>query len=412
MKQIFFSLFVLSSSIVAHAQKNYVPAIIINQQNDSIRGFVDYRNWRITPEQISFKQTLSAEEQHLKAVDVAGFLIVPENELYISRQLQLDITAQTLDNLLETNERVYKNDTVFLLSIVRGTYNLYSFTDKNDQLHFVYDSTGQPARELRLTKSRASDGSDAIATINHYQQQLEYILRACPDVAKRARRTDYAENALRNLFVAYHQCHNPSEKIAVKAKEKAGVKWGLMAGAGFNSYHFSGDHSLSRGSYKGTTTPLIGLFIDIPVSRNRQQYWCSAEAHYKVVDASGGLSRENILGSTNEQANLKFSYVQLNLLFRYVYPKGRVKPFANIGWANAIMISESKNERYNVGHKEDARIAIDGPRKHESGLLGGVGAQYSRLQIEARYLWSNGFSPYVSLGTGVRSVQAIVRFAF
>lgn len=411
MKQIFLSLFVLCT-IVARAQKNYVPAIIINRHQDSVRGFVDYRNWRITPEQISFKRELSGEEQHFKASDIAGFLVLPENELYISRQVQLDITVQTLDNLLATNDRIYKNDTVFLMNIVKGVFNLYSFTDKSDQPHFVYDSAGQSARELRLIKKRASDARDAIANINLYQQQLEFLFAACPDVAKRARRTSYGENALRDLFIAYHECRNPSEKIAVKAKEKLGIRWGLLAGVGFNSYNFAGVHSLAKAGYKGTTMPLPGLFIDIPASRNRHQYWFSGEAHYKVLDASGILNNQNILGPTQDQVNLKFSYVQLNLLFRYVYPEGAVRPFANIGWGNSIMISENKNERYQVDRKEDVREAIDGPRKHENVFLGGAGVQCKRLQIEARYAWSNGFSPYTSLSTAINSWQGVVRFAF
>lgn len=360
MKQILLYLLVLSS-LVARAQKNYVPAVVISQQNEALRGYIDYRNWRITPEQITFKQDLQGGEQHFKASDITGFVIVPEDELYVSRFVELDITLQNIDNLLATDERIYKKDTVFLLNIVKGAYNLYVFTDKNDQPHFVYDSAGQPAIELKLIKKGVSGASDAIAVLPLYQQQLERLFAACPDVAKRARRTDYGENALRNLFIAYHECRNPSEKITVKAKEKTGIRWGLLAGAGFNSISFTGTHSLAEASYKGTTSPLAGLFVDIPVSRNRHQYWCSAEAHYKVLEASGLVRNENILGFTEEQANMKFSYVQLNLLFRYLYPKGAVKPFANVGWGNSIMISESKNERYRVVDKENVREAIEGP---------------------------------------------------
>jgi len=411
MKQILLYLLVFSS-IVARAQKNYVPAIVISQQNDSLRGFIDYRNWRVNPEQISFKQDLQANEQRFTAADIAGFLIPSENELYLSREVELDVTVQTIDNLLATNERVMKNDTVFLLNIVKGAYNLYLFNDKNDQPHFVYDSAGQAAKELRLIKKRASDDANAIATINLYQQQLSFLFAGCPAVADKARYVRYSENALRNLFRDYHQCRNPSEKIAVKAKEKSGIRWGLLAGAGFNSISFSGSHYLAAASYKNSTTPLAGLFLDIPVSRNRHQYWFSAEAFYKTEDASGSFGNSNILEAWQEQVNLKFSYAQLNLLFRYLYPKGTVKPFANVGWGNGIMISESKNERYRTDRKNDAVEAIDGPRKHETTFLAGIGVQYKRIQLEARYAWSNGFSPYVSLGTGVRSLQGIVRFAF
>ncbi|WP_298740798.1 hypothetical protein [uncultured Chitinophaga sp.] len=410
MKQFLLYLLVLSS-VVARAQKNYVPAVIISQQNDSLRGFIDYRNWRINPEQISFKQDLQGHEQRFSAGDIAGFLVTAENELYVSRQVELDVTVQTIDNLLATGERVTRNDTVFLLTIVKGAYNLYLFNDRNDQPHFVYDSAGVPAKELRLVKSRASDGSNAIATFPLYQRQLSYLFAACPEVARKAADVRYSEDALRKLFTDYHQCRNPSEKIAVKAKEKLNVRWGLLAGTGFNSFNFSGSHSMTRASYKSNTTPLAGLFIDVPVSRNRQQYWLSAEAFYKTESASGTFTNANILESWQEQVSMKFSYAQLNLLFRYLYPKGTVKPFANVGWGNGVMIGENKNEKYRTDRKDDVEKAINGPRKHETTFLAGGGVQYKRIQIEGRYAWSNGFSPYISLNTSVRSLQVIARFA-
>jgi hypothetical protein len=411
MKYIFLLLLVLGAS-VARAQKNFVPAIVISHQHDSLRGFIDYRNWRVNPAQISFKQDLSAEEQHFKPTDISGFLILPENELYLSRQVELDVTPQTLDHLMAVYERTYRNDTVFLLNIVKGVYNLYGFTDKGDQIHYVYDSTGLAAKELRLIKSRASDGSNAIATINLYQQQMAFIFADCPAVAKRAARARYSEDALRELFVDYHQCRHPSEKIVVKAKEKAGIRWGLLAGISFNSYSFSGMHFLAEASYKNSVSVLPGLFLDIPVSRNRHQFWGGVEAFYKVVEASGTLNNNNILESWQEQVNLKFSYAHVNLLFRYLYPKGHVKPFASVGWGNAFMLSESKNERYRKGNEDRRQPAIEGPAKHETSFFIGAGLQFKKIQVEARYAGSGGFSPYVSLATSVNSVQGIVRFAF
>lgn len=411
MKQLFLYLLVLST-VVARAQKNYVPAIIIDQHQDSLRGFVDYRNWRISPDEISFKKDLSAEEQHFRPSDISGFLVVPANELYVSRFVKVDITRQTLDHLLDTDERDYKNDTLFLLSIVKGAYGLYVYTDKHDQPHYLYDAPGKPIEELRLIKRRIPDGSTAIMTLNHYQQQLAILFGDCESVSKRAGRVNYTENALRGLFVDYHQCRNPSEKIMVKEKEKMGVQWGPLVGIGANNYKFRGRHPMANADFKSSVTPLLGLFINIPLSRNRHQYWCGAELFYKVEEANGSLVTGNILEKWTEHVNMKFSYAQVNLLFRYIYPKGAVRPFANIGWGNGLLIGENKNLVYRTtSGGSDEKEAIDGPRKHETTILGGAGVQYGRLQFEARYAWSNGFSPYVTLGVGVHSWQGVVRFA-
>ena len=70
-------------------------------------------------------------------------------------------------------------------------------------MHFVYDSAGQAAKELRLIKKRASDDANAIATSSLYQQQLSFLFAGCPAVANKARYIRYSENALRNLSLIH-----------------------------------------------------------------------------------------------------------------------------------------------------------------------------------------------------------------
>ncbi len=403
MRSAFLSLLILCATL-AQAQKNYVPAILIGPQNDSLHGFIDYRNWRITPDEISFK-SLSGEERKCRPKDMQGFLIIPENELYVSRPVKLDITSHNLDHVLGTNKREYLEDTVFMLSIVQASYNLYLYTDKNDRAHFVYDSAGQPTQELLVTKKNVNNTS--VQTLNTYQQQLANLFIACEAVSKKAFRAQYAENDLRSLFVAYHECQHPSDKVVVKKKEKSGITWGVLAGASFNSYTFTGPHYLASGKYGPSQSPLLGLFLTVPLGRDRRQFAMGAEALYRTSDASGTMPDYSIMSDAPSDVNLKFTYVQLNVLFRYTYPKGTVRPFANVGVGNGLIIKENKNELLRQGL--DPEVAIDGPRKHEESLFGGIGAQFKRFQVEGRYVVSNGFSPYNIMSVGVHSLQLMLR---
>ncbi|TWI92287.1 outer membrane protein with beta-barrel domain [Chitinophaga japonensis] len=392
-------------TLQAAAQKNYVPAIIITPESDSLRGLVDYRNWRKAPESIHFRKDLSAAEQTFTPLDIRGFLILPANELYVSRPVKLDITDESIDRLLATDEREHLEDTVFLLNIVQGVYNLYVYMDEHDRYHYVYDAEGQPVQELQVLRKKAPGSSSAILTLNHYQQQLYLLFGDCPSIAKRASRASYRENNLRELFAAYHRCRQPSTALTIKQTEKSSVRWGVLAGFSANTIRFTGDHPLARMPYTSSASVLPGLFLDIPCSRQRQQYWLGAELYYKTQDASG--ERIGARGQPVEQVDLKFTYLQLNVMFRYVYPKGRVRPFVNVGWGNAVVLSENENKRFREGYRDSE--AIDGPRKHEGSIFGGLGVQYGRFQVEARHARTNGFSPYNALGTGIRSWQGVVR---
>jgi len=401
----FITCLLILCALQAAAQKNYVPAIVITPGNDSLQGLVDYRNWRKAPESIHFKQDLSAPEQSFTPSDIQGFLILPVNELYVSRPVKLDITDESIDHLLATDEREYLEDTVFLLNIVQGVYNLYMYMDKHDRYHFVYDAGELPVQELQVLRKKARGSNSAIITLKHYQQQLYLLFGDCPSIAKRAGRADYREKSLRELFVAYHRCKRPSATLAVKKTERSRVRWGVLAGFSSNTTRFTGDHPLSRLSYTSSAYVFPGLFLDIPCSRQRQQYWFGTELYYKTLDASG--EQTGASGQPVDQVYFKFSYLHLNVMFRYVYPKGAVRPFINVGWSNAVMLSEKRNERMREGYRNS--IAIDGPKRHEAGIFGGIGVQYGRFQVEVRHARSNGFSPYNALGTNIRSWQGVVR---
>src|SRR5690606_8384164 len=132
-------------------------------------------------------------EQSFTPSDIQGFLILPANELYVSRPVKLDITHQSIDHLLATDERAYQEDTVFLLNIVQGVYNLYVYIDKHERYHYVYDAAGQPVQELQVVKRKAPGSRSAIITLNHYQQQLYLLFGDCPSIAKRAGKASYRE---------------------------------------------------------------------------------------------------------------------------------------------------------------------------------------------------------------------------
>jgi hypothetical protein len=51
---IIFSFFYIQT---AHCQKNFIPGSIITLSGDSIKGFIDYRNWQNNPNIISFRES-------------------------------------------------------------------------------------------------------------------------------------------------------------------------------------------------------------------------------------------------------------------------------------------------------------------------------------------------------------------
>ena len=59
MRLVALSLCLLVSCSVAFSQALYLPAIVVNQQGDTLKGQIDYRNWRVNPKTINFKKDVA-----------------------------------------------------------------------------------------------------------------------------------------------------------------------------------------------------------------------------------------------------------------------------------------------------------------------------------------------------------------
>lgn len=395
---------VLFAFAPAFAQRNYVPAVITTLKNDSLRGFIDYRNWNISPSEIHFKESLSDDKvKNFGPGEIKGFRIAQPDEMYVSRKVKLDITNQEL-NLNVSTVRVFQDTLIFIRLVQDGVYSLYVYTDMYSRGHFIYEKD-EITKELEYVKTYVfNDSFEGIYTSKLYQKQLELLFNDCPAVAKRGARAEYREASLINLFIAYNNCKNPASLKTAK-KVKSGLVFGIMSGISFNSFKLDGMGQLFRESnYKSSESLVAGIFLDIPFSHNRRQFSLMNELLYKSVKTEGTARNAHF-------AAFEFSYLQVSTLFRYTYPKGQVKPYANLGMGNSFAISTKQNVA--TYRAQDAPVvAIDGPRTYEQSLILGVGAQLSHFNAELRYAVSNGFSPYSSNSSTVKSVQILAGYRF
>jgi hypothetical protein len=395
-------------AFTAVAQRNYVPGIVITNQHDSLNGYIDYRNWNISPDKISFKRTLeSTEEQSFTPEGILGFKISGQDELYVSRKLAIDITDQRINALEASKERTIQDTAVFLVRLVNGIYSLYAYTDKFTREHYFYDGKEEGMRELIYSKAYVTnDHGSGLYENKSYQALLTVIFQDCPEVARNGGKVTYREQNLRNLFLAYNHCKNPSsvnEEVIVKKRTTNKIWFGIMGGASFNSYHFKGPSAWSMAKYDGSVNPFAGVWLDIPTSRGMREFSVVTELLYRSTTAKGTMSNGN-------QVKFGFSYAQVNLLLQYTYPKGMVKPFGNIGLGNGFIVKTSDNKMSTMPNVW--REVIDGPRSHEQAFLAGAGVKVSKFKAELRYSIGNGFSPYTATKTSIRSIQAVLGYHF
>lgn len=396
------------------AQRNYVPGVIVTLQNDSLKGFIDFRNWYQSPTEIVFKESLSnATEQRFKPADINGFKVAEPEVEYVSRKLRIDITKQDINSLNETTERTVQDTPVFLMKIVTGRYNLYEYIDLFSRAHYIYDALDVPATELEYVQryiTRSSGGG--IYTDERYKDQLAVLFADNTTLAAKARRVSYWEANLKKLFLAYNNYKEPGngneKQVTVKKKARIPVTYGIMGGMAFNSYPFKGSAFIGLAEYENSQGPIGGVWSEIPLGRTGRNISFEAELLYKKLETNG------VLHGAYSGGVLKFgfSYLQVNTLFRYTYPtKTAVRPYINAGIGNGFVVKTSDNGLLRSPDRKWEK-AIDKPRTYEQTLIGGIGVKIYKVNAEIRYTSGNGFSPYAGGRSTIRSFQVLAAYAF
>lgn len=401
----------MAVACVAIAQRNYVPATIITLKNDSLKGFVDFRDWYQAPTSITFKQSLSdASDQHFGPGDISGFRIGDAMDEYVSRKVKIDVTYEDFSAQSEMGAREIRDTLVFLHKLVTGHYNLYEYIDKHSRAHYIYDAAHVPVTELELIKAYVyGTNREGVFTDERYKQQLSELFADAPGISRKSLTANYSEKSLSRLFMAYNKEKNPAT-VATPLSEKGNVRYpvtfGLMGGMSFNSFNFYGSALFTKGKYPSYNSPIGGIWANVPLGRAGRNFSIAFEAFYKRIKTATKVE-------IGDDYKFDFSYLQVNTLVRYTYPtKSAIRPYANIGIGHGFMIKETDNARRYYYRPEEWIQAIEKLRKYEQSLVGGIGVDIYRFGIEARYNTSNGFSNYVSGKSAVNSFQLLARFTF
>ncbi|MCW3118704.1 MAG: hypothetical protein JWM28_2786 [Chitinophagaceae bacterium] len=399
----------------AMSQSGFVPAIIVNNTGDSLHGKVNYHDWKKTPASIDFI-SFTNEKRNFNASSIRSFYILPTQERYESFIVDIDMTpadyvkvvaARILNPLSEQKQ-------VFLLQIIKSTsLNFYVFKDHNKSHLYYSKDDGRPV-EL-IDQYLFVEESESLRHNETYKQQLTSLAASCPEAVQKINNLSYSEDKVKKVMVQYLQCVNPVEVAEIKKDNSFFMRFGIVAGAMYNHFKFKGNGPLPKGSFSSNLSPVIGVSLDLALSRNHSRWHIVNEIIYKKYATGSRIFTHTFMYDYTTDVNISFSYLQLNTLLRYVFETGSsVKPYINAGMGNGYLFSVNKNtshETYTTGNEKNYP-AIDIPEKYERSLIAGAGINILNMQLEARYAGGNGFSPFVKLKSKISSQQLIFTYRF
>lgn len=156
---------------LSNAQSNYKPGYVVTSKGDTIKGFIDYREWDRTPSDVNFKKDAADNEakKYLPA-DIAGFGITGlESYRIYTGHISMDPTAPDKVKTEAERDTSFRVATVFMKELEKGPkVALYSYKDDIKERFFAGDAPGFEPKELIFRVTRTT-------TENTFQKQLSAL---------------------------------------------------------------------------------------------------------------------------------------------------------------------------------------------------------------------------------------------
>lgn len=324
----------------ATAQTNPQPGYIITNENDTIKGTIDYLSDIKNIHACYFCADGAQDFQKYKPGEIKGYRLINNGIFYVTRTFNVGDTEQT----------------IFAEYLLKGGISLYYVRDVHAQYYYWVDENGKVAR-MAYDGEKANVPSDENTFRKKRIVEVSQMLGKSPDAQRRLWKTNYSTTDLVDLTREYDEtyCTDAGECVQFKfdAKKKYGLKYNFRVEAGviFNTVrnkHYVGENWIET----SCTTPYIGVGADLQIPRFSKSL--ILETMLTVNKKSGS---EEEIDYLQKVTTMHFEYydlaLQLGLAFRLL-PQHRISPFVRGGFAlNEMLGIKTENmDHYKIGHNE------------------------------------------------------------
>lgn len=192
---------------IIFAQSNYHRGYVLKNNGDTVKGYINYREWSQQPKSIDFKineadkQTLQFNPQTIKEFQVAGM------DTYIAYTGSISIDKTNFPDVPEGLDTAKKLDTIFLKRLVTGKYlTLFQYRDEIKTRFFIAETNGEPV-ELKYHEYY-NDLKQVINSDIYKGQLLLYINEITPGNSKLIGKVERGRYQQGNLELLVDEINN------------------------------------------------------------------------------------------------------------------------------------------------------------------------------------------------------------
>ena len=332
MKLLYFFLLAVLPSVI-FAQSNYHSGYVLKNNGDTLKGFINYREWEENPLSIDFKLNKDDKQKlEFNPVTIKGFQITGM-ETYISYIGMISMNPTSLSKIPEKLDTSRVLDNIFLKQVATGKHlTLLYHNDKIKTRFFIAEPNTDPV-ELKYYVYYQDESN--ITDRDLYKGQiLFYINKFEPENSKLISNVDrlgYTETDLESIT---NKINN-----VVALKQTASSR--LFISLGVNSTVTEVYNVNSSGLVQDYTTvfPKISFGIDIFNNPNVQRLVFRTELSFSYVNPKYSFPLvANEVNANGSDANETYQFKQYTasitpqILFN-IYNKDKLKVYLDAGLA-------------------------------------------------------------------------------
>jgi hypothetical protein len=408
---LFGSLLVTNYKLYSQEQDNARDFIVTNN-NDTIYGKVK-NNLLRKSDKVVFMQEKQAKYSEYNPIEIKAFYSASEG-YFISEVTELDVSPNDLQSLRDNPNPEIKMDTVFLKVIQLGTANLYSLNDDAMKLHFFLSKPGAGIIELvnysyldygenywdakgnkvvNTEKARNQNNiewtpKDYIRTVPKYKGILNYYFSDCPKATKKIETLEFSEQALRDIVCEYNNCHTrDNQQYASKSKNYRAEIYGNLGVSHVRAdYVFKGEEIID---FESRNTFVAGIDFNYNMKGKYRFVSIVNGLHYSQFKFDGQTEYQRGTTFYNQKAHISPAVISLTSMLRFCLPNSEISPYLNFGIRNCyVLLSKNLSEVTTTSGGASATHTyelIEHYKKYQLGAVIGMGLNYRRFGIEARY---------------------------
>lgn len=399
------------------AQSNFIKSTVINNNNDTIQGYIDYKNWEVEPKSIVFKKKLQEPQTILLPTQIKTFIV--GGDIYETHKIKLetDLKDPSMEETVLMGFTTSTDTTVFLRCHVRGYWNMYSRTTGDGKSALYINKENDTLQLLKFRRAvEVRRGNLRMGMKEGYKSQLLDNFKDYQVLYTQIVAADYQINPIQSIIIAYNKRFLDKKSMTYIAEPQKGrFELHILAGGNYSFLSIASTPNIFTNRYIDNQT-IKGHGFDFGVSAQwflpRRFNKASFLADFTVKTMR--LFNSVTANEVNTQTQFNNSYLRLYVQHRYEFY--RTKRFAlatNGGFVFSHSLNKENNftKVYRGNTYSDLLFPKDDYKKYNLGFTAGLICRFNKaLALEFRGESNRGMSPYVSISSRLSSINALLYY--